>query len=582
MPIATHPSRRLRASLLVLASLTTGVLVLGGVNDSSTAGAVTAPNCGAGQVGGVAFRDYNANGIKDSTEPGISGISVTVTNSSGSVVGTATTGSNGAWVVSGVSGAVRVEYSSSIPSGPHGTDSKTTVSFGSSGSCDLSAGFNDPADYCQLNPTMATTCITAGSRLDPSRPNTRGSVLSFPANATGNTTAPTTLATVNQTGSLYGVAYNRCSDIIYASAWTKRHADYGPGGPGAIYAVAADGSSVSTFATVANPGTDTHPAWTGDAVAWMRDPNTFDAVGRMGLGDLELSADCSTLYTVNLNTRSLIKIPVSNPSSQTSTTVPVPPGCSDPRPIGLGWHDGKLFVGGVCSESTTGAHIYVYTYDPATNSFGASPVLNTTYQRGIYAWETWATSWSQLELSPLNSGSGYYVKYQQPMLTDIVFNGDMMIFGMRDRLGDQAGVRNYSSVPGDNTLYWAVPSGDIVVACTSNNLTWTLESAGSCGGVTGYATSNSQGPGGGEFYADQSSPHAESSFGGMAYVQGTGLMETAEDPINLWGGGIMTFSDPTLVATNTYQIYTSFTNSYLYGKANGLGDLEALCDLGHW
>jgi len=55
-----------------------------------------------GSIGDKVWKDNNCNGIQDSGEPGICGVTVQLKNSAGSVVGTATTNSNGAYVFNGL------------------------------------------------------------------------------------------------------------------------------------------------------------------------------------------------------------------------------------------------------------------------------------------------------------------------------------------------------------------------------------------------------------------------------------------------------------------------------------------------
>lgn len=85
-------------------------------------------------VSGLAFRDYNANGIQDSREPGIGGIDVIATDGNGVQVGNAITSADGTYSAAlsiGAGSAVRVEFQNApsfLQPGPAGNDSGTTVS----------------------------------------------------------------------------------------------------------------------------------------------------------------------------------------------------------------------------------------------------------------------------------------------------------------------------------------------------------------------------------------------------------------------------------------------------------------------
>ncbi len=116
----------------------------------------------AATISGRAYRDYNANGVIDSLEPGMSGVMVTVYNANNAVVGTATTNATGNYTINDAttySGPYRVEFTnapSTVKSGPMGSNSGSTVLFLNGGSTTANMGFNNPANYCQDNPTLVT------------------------------------------------------------------------------------------------------------------------------------------------------------------------------------------------------------------------------------------------------------------------------------------------------------------------------------------------------------------------------------------------------------------------------------------
>jgi SdrD B-like domain len=74
--------------------------------------------CTGTSVAGTVFRDFNLNGVKDNTnEIGLAGITVKAFNSANAQVGsTVTTAANGTYSITGLSGSVRVEFSS-LPTG---------------------------------------------------------------------------------------------------------------------------------------------------------------------------------------------------------------------------------------------------------------------------------------------------------------------------------------------------------------------------------------------------------------------------------------------------------------------------------
>src|SRR5689334_7382452 len=158
-----------------------------------------------GSVGGTVFRDYDANGTKAATEPGEPGIDVSVTCVSDSgadtTIGTAddvygsavttTSGATGAWSVTTSGSPCRVEFS--IPAAKNylrsGAAGRTSVQFVSAPSASVNFGVNNPADYCQQNPTLAATCFRFGP-VDGAHA-AEGAVHTFPdvASTTGDTPA---------------------------------------------------------------------------------------------------------------------------------------------------------------------------------------------------------------------------------------------------------------------------------------------------------------------------------------------------------------------------------------------------------
>ncbi|MEE9493641.1 MAG: SdrD B-like domain-containing protein, partial [Gammaproteobacteria bacterium] len=96
------------------------------------------PPANAGTVNGIVYNDLNGNGSQDSGEPGIAGVTVTITDS-GSGIQTLTTDSNGAYSTTVPAGSTIIDIEeTSLPGGStqtQGTDSTTlTVPAGGSAS----------------------------------------------------------------------------------------------------------------------------------------------------------------------------------------------------------------------------------------------------------------------------------------------------------------------------------------------------------------------------------------------------------------------------------------------------------------
>lgn len=196
-------------------------------------------------------------------------------------------------------------------------------------------------------------------------------------------------------GTVFGVGYNRATNRVYASAFMKRHAGFGPNGPGAIYAVnpaAAPGGAPALFADLdaifgaGTSGGDAHATNGGD---YNRDGGnvTWNAVGKTSLGGLEVSPDGLYVFVVNLADRQVYRLPTTQPLTPATIVrrpVPVPASAvpasgADLRPFALQWFRGRLYVGMVNSAESTqlaaNLRAYVYALDPATMTFAATPAL---------------------------------------------------------------------------------------------------------------------------------------------------------------------------------------------------------------
>lgn len=615
----------------------------------------------AGVYTGTVFRDYNANGAQDSREPGVGGVRVTFYDSSNTVpqnngfidtfavvcaaagvpagtdaYGRSCTGPGtpalGSWSLtpSGTAstGPFRVEFTN-VPgylqpgANPSGLNqSQTTVQFAADGGATVNLGLNDPAQYVSsTNPILATPVLVQGAY---NGTNTASSAaVSFPYNNTG-TTAPISIATHGNIGAAWGIAFAPTSSTqgtLYVSAFQKRMADFGPSGSGAIYKIpvnpttGAQTAAPSLFATVSGASgghlfTNCSPATTGacdgTGGAWTPTgvtPTSF--VGKAGLGALVSNDAFTTLYTVNLATKHLFSITV--PGATVSDIAAVPhPTCNNgtDRPFGLGFHDGKLYMGGVCDASNGGTSAdlsaYVYEWDPTTAFASASLVLsfplnytrtcaNFSYSAPLYTspipsclaspatlgplaiWNPWTDSINAAMKSTTFQNNGATAlggSYPMPMLTKITFDNTDMIIGLRDRFGDMLG--NLDPGPdganpitngGTNVNQQEVPAGDILRAnpCPTASTTctalssggWVLElnAASNPTGIFGATegANNGQGPSSGEFYCEEwmLRHHTETSFGGLLQVPGfdNAALTAADAFDNAFTGGVIQLSN---------------------------------------
>ncbi len=578
---------------------------------------------------GLVYRDYDQDGTQDTLEPAVAGIEVRAYNQAGTEIGSTTTGTNGQYTLPLSDPQARIEFA--IPAslsylrygrvwnGSTSTQS-TSVNFAncSTGATTFNMGVNNPGQYCQPDPALATTCFTVGpqdSTVDPvlvSFPSSSGSgnfggAYTVPPPATVfDLPAYTSLANEVNIGTTWGLAYHRPSDTILTSAFMKRHVGLGPGGPGAIYAIR--GGVTSTLTTL-SAGADAHPLNSAPPDDWFRDVNMWDAVGKVGLGDIDISDDMSTLWVINLANRSLYSIALNGnpPTAGATNSFAVPtnqgdcPSAGDIRPFAVAFNDGLVYVGVVCSAESTPAtpanlRAYIYTFNPGSSAWtqvlniplnyprrclnqAASGTCTTDYPAG---WRPWVNTFT---VDGVFSGPAATVVYPQPWLTDIEFDNGNLILGLRDRFGDQIGSGAYSTDPLDPLFYIGIAGGDLLRACSNGAGGWILEGNPGCASNA----ANSQGPGGGEYYYQDDLPtrHDELFVGGLVQIPGqSDVVASFVDPIRistetdvLYDAGIRWMNNATGVTSRGYRLINGdlAIPPTTFGKANGLGDMVALC-----
>jgi len=223
------------------------------------------------QISGVAFRDYNGNGIKDGAgEPGVGEVVVKlyINNSLPNkdlLIGSDLTDSNGVYDFSSPTAGrcpnpgekIRVEFE--IPtsancgflsnqldfSSQSGQVYGSSVQFITAPQSNINFALNYSGEFVlNLTPSIYVPCYVNG---DPLAGGTAGSRDAFigagftwegrpisngPPNVAPD---PIHLASASQIGSTYGVAFSRQSQKIFTSSYLKRHVGMGPLGPGGIY-----------------------------------------------------------------------------------------------------------------------------------------------------------------------------------------------------------------------------------------------------------------------------------------------------------------------------------------------------------
>ncbi|MFE6102883.1 SdrD B-like domain-containing protein [Streptomyces laurentii] len=412
----------------------------------------------------------------------------------------------------------------------------------------------------------------------------------------GDKACPTVLATQEQVGTTSGLAYDKYRKRLFQAAFARRSTVYGPEGGNAIYTVPTEGGGApKLFAKVPGATRTAH-----DSANPLKDAGFTDVPGKESIGGLALSEDGSTLYAVNMLTRSLVSFNAAGESVSTpKATVPIPdPGCAsadDWRPTGLAVRDNTLFVGGVCSAESTQKRAdlkaVVYEYD----SKRFTTVLNhpLTAERGnvfvgfgdseaLRFWNPWNTrldNWDNLKVGNTMVGP-------QPELASMAFARDgSMILGFRDRLMDVAG--GIDPRPDKGDAMSGMAGGDITMACAKPDGGYAWEGTGDCANNATPANDGMEADGvveyfPGDFFSGSASGnqrglHQETSLGSVAYIpQQQWVVSTQMDPtvhVSTAGAG---FYDVTTGAGpgndpngNAYQ----FVDGNGFGKAGGLGDI---------
>ena len=352
-----------------------------------------------GTISGQVFRDYNSNGTKNAggfvagssvaaTDAAVSGVAVRAFDNAGNQVGEATTAADGTYSMSvGGSGTVRVEFAtpSGFRSSFTGADSGTSVQFvDAAGASNVDYAVNVPGEYCQDNPQLVTCALpylanyavsspgaaVLDSALGPLTMGERGEALG------GTPSSPTALNSPSAMGAVWGLGTDRSGNAFFGT-YVKRHSPYGPGSSGTngnanwIYSVDIGTGTTAPWVRLGNATLPAHvaaapagwPDYSADGLRADNNPNdVFHSVGRAGLGDVDVTPDGSTLHAVEMTQADprLWSVPITGPpdapvpGTPSSVSIPRPTSASGVdcdgtwHPMGLGWADDALLVGGIC------------------------------------------------------------------------------------------------------------------------------------------------------------------------------------------------------------------------------------------
>lgn len=606
-------------------------------------------------IAGNIFRDFDASGADDGTlEPGVEGLIVNAYGDDDMLLSSAMSDRFGDYTLAIPEPFARLELeipatSTFLKSGPFGADMGTSLTMLDctnipAGGVDF--GVNDPSQFCHPNPDITTACYVFGDQIAGAN-NNLAVVVTFPYES-GSTSffansipqgppigqgafidgAYTTDAVAMDVGAVWGMAYQPISETVFAGSFIKRHVSLGPtGNPGTIYSIDRTTGTVAPYVTL-SAGADPHTPINTVNVGlppYFDDIGAFNAIGRVGLADIDFSNDTRFLYAVNLSGNgSLHRLFVDAPALPAPTAAgifsfPVPvtgvngvtQGCAQGflRPGGIKFYDGNLYAGLTCTGPTVDElRAYVYSFSPVAGAFGAGPVaeVDLRYQRGCVSfdgtdcaaaeWQPWAVDTNNntdddlLFYPPF--GQFYY---PQPWLMDIEFDEfGYMILGILDRAGHQLG--NNQGGAGAGPAEAAVAGDVIRLDPYTTPGIFTLEDNGQSGpiGEPGAATSISvgtgEGPGGGEFYfgdrfqlfqgVPDSGTHHEITLAGLTSIYGRGeIVVTAYDPAargDALTGGIIMMGHDDGERSRSIQVFERNAPG-TFGKAAGMADVENIC-----
>lgn len=515
--------------------------------------------CPNGTIEGNVFLDYNFNGVRDAGEEGESGIFVRVYNTSGTTVAQSLTDATGAYTVQGLNNGQDYMFEFVVPDSHRlsatGPDKNTDILSLTAPACNVNIGILDSATDCNSNTEIILSCFANGVSGDnPGQETLIGITHSFNASSKA-----TVYATKEETGAVWGMAYNANTNTVYSAAFIKQHSGLTAHGHDAIFATTLGSTpSTSLFVKLSDLGQEVGTLTETLATTC----NYGKQVGKIGLGGMTLDDDSKYLYVTNIYNNTIVKIDTENPTAETTETFTVPnPGCSmnDYRAFALTFHNGKVYVGVTCTAETTldedDTSIHVYSLNSVSGNFTLE--FSTDYSRGV-----WVAT---------NSERNIVMQW----LTDIAFTDEgNMIISLSDRKGHSYCQGTTSRVDEQK--------GDILLVENIGG-TWVLENNGKTSTLTGTGVGNGDGPGGGEFFGYDFFPqaediHPEVALGSVVTIPGTGEVVAAVfDPIvNSYSGGLHRYNTSTGGKTGSKELYNSNITTY-FGKATGFGDLTARC-----
>ncbi|NND33661.1 MAG: hypothetical protein HKN76_13820 [Saprospiraceae bacterium] len=288
------------------------------------------------------FHDANNNGVFDTGETLITGLSVHAYDDKANMYGFMDDGA-GTFKLNIVPSRMRIQVTGYNESLREGVAGPTSVFFSEDGNT-FYVPVRKERQFDSSNTFVLVPCFEKGSA--GNKVNSPAFV-AFPYDVDGVSqeyggTAPNPRmdATIAELGSTWGVGYQSTKSRAFISTVLKRHVDLGPEGPGGIYVLdynsnpndpelssfnlegykPAVGPTIELGALNRNivdgliGDNDIYALTSTDELIGRAsfDVDAFDKVGQLAYGDIDLSEDEKQLWMVNLNQRSLISLDVTS------------------------------------------------------------------------------------------------------------------------------------------------------------------------------------------------------------------------------------------------------------------------------
>ncbi|MCV6622496.1 MAG: hypothetical protein OIF51_12180 [Cellvibrionaceae bacterium] len=544
-------------------------------------------------ITGSVFNDYNANGVDDgANEPPIADVMVSAYGVDGAAVGNSPqfTDSVGEFNLTGIIGPVRLEFTLSETQKKFlfaGAGELSQVIFAEDGD-NIDLPLHNPSLFCHSDPDIAVSCFVNGDSASSVNPSDTVVAVSYLA------ANKSMLAAKQQTGAVWGLAYQRDGDRLFMSSMLKRHSALGPAGEGVIYVqenALNSPAAPSVFSRFSDHGISVGAVPSNSARGLdgidpsdgNHDALAIDLVGKVDLGGVSMADNQIHFYTVNLHDRAVYRFD-SRDASQAPLVLPSFPNhdsgsCVNgvARPWAVKAYQGDVYLGVVCSAenggTSTDLSAAVYRFD-GSNWHTAVPAFALDYPRQAPypgqngAWQPWGDEITDFR-NPITSGENFFAK-PSPILSDIEFDdhGNMLL-NFSDRTSLQMGGRNLGTNTADTTtLFYTVSGGELLRATALANKEYQIE-------VINIASDEFFS---GDEFLTPGEDHLETAFGGLAVLNGADeLVMTALDPERLDSGGLYWLSTADGSKSRVTELYRGAGNGFS-GKSTSLGDSELICE----